>query len=934
MLRFPETGSQAFEVAIYNQDVRALVKANRSHCHFDDRWADVKLHDVIARDEGEARALIAVRFPPEDGFVIKGMYPLRPHRSTNTGQILVFLTLAHSSANMASAPARRRCLRPGALHLRLLVLAVMLAVFLSTVPVPQAHADIDDVLGTENHWDGTVEVSTKTLTITEGTSATYSVKLSHDPIYYRHVVGNNGTELVPCRQEDPSCEWWVLIHAGDGRNRAGKYDLDNDGQTDLTHIPSIGRKFDRSDYSQWKTIRIHAEEDDDTEDQTVTFSHEVWGDDTDCPIHDVGHVTVRIIDNDNTGNGGNGGNGENGGDGGNGENGENGGNGENGENGGNGENGENGGNGENGENGGDPSLPTLSINDVSVEEGETAEFTVTLSEASEQTVTVNYRTDMGLGISTDDYQARSGELAFDPGDTTKTISVPTVDDGEDEETEAFTVKLSNSVGATLLDDVGVGKITDNDGNNDGDTGDRTNRDAMKRRVELTNRTILPEVGRAVAFDAVRCRVDQVFSGISGGGAQPDVSPSLSLALPPANPDAEEGGSLSLEQALSSASFLLPLMGEESGASGFAIWGCGNFRNLNGGGDGGTPDWDGDVSTMQIGTDARFGSDMLAGVALSRSQGSFVFGGAGVRGQPDGSYDLRLNGVHPYWGMALSQDTRVWASLGHARGSLEITDDLTRTTMKSDAELSSATMGINSRLLATDQTTLMLKGEWALAKLDVDGDGDAMREASADMQRLRLSTEAEYKYLIPYVGLLTPWGEVGLRHDGGDGETGASAEVGGGLRFRNIEQGWNTELFGRWRAAQGDLPEERGIAARFRYDPYTLGVGPWVSLSQSWGETASGVERVWQEDPVHPLPQNELAQRLDAEFGYGIRMFHGRGSLTFFGAMSLAGDDGRRYRMGSRLALGPSAQVSLEAERRDLPADETAHTVMMRIDARF
>ena len=255
-------------------------------------------------------------------------------------------------------------------------------------------------------------------------------------------------------------------------------------------------------------------------------------------------------------------------------------------------------------------------------------------------------------------------------------------------------------------------------------------------------------------------------------------------------------------------------------------------------------------------------------------------------------------------------------------------------MKSDAELSSATMGINGRLLATDQTTLTLKGEWALARLDVDGDADAMRAATADMQRLRVATEAEYKYLIPYVGLLTPWGEVGLRHDGGDGETGASAEVGGGLRFRNIEQGWNTELFGRWRAAQGDLPEEQGIAARFRYDPYTLGVGPWVSLTQSWGETASGVQRVWQNDPAYPVPQNELAQRLDAEFGYGIRMFHGRGSLTPFGATSLAGDDGRRYRMGSRLTLGPSAQVSLEAERRDLPADETAHTVMMRSDARF
>ncbi|MDP7652241.1 MAG: hypothetical protein QGF38_11120 [Rhodospirillales bacterium] len=75
MLRIPQTGSRAFEVAIYNQDVRALVKANRSHSYFDDQWADIKLQDVIARNEGEARALIAERFPPEDGFVVKEIYP-------------------------------------------------------------------------------------------------------------------------------------------------------------------------------------------------------------------------------------------------------------------------------------------------------------------------------------------------------------------------------------------------------------------------------------------------------------------------------------------------------------------------------------------------------------------------------------------------------------------------------------------------------------------------------------------------------------------------------------------------------------------------------------------------------------------------------------------------------------------------------------------
>ena len=380
--------------------------------------------------------------------------------------------------------------------------------------------------------------------------------------------------------------------------------------------------------------------------------------------------------------------------------------------------------------------------------------------------------------------------------------------------------------------------------------------------------------------------------------------------------------------------MLPLTGEEGGASGVATWGCGDFRNLSGDGDGDTPDWDGDVSTMQVGIDARLGSDMLAGVALSRSRGSFDYGDPGERGQPHGSHELKLTGVHPYWGMALSPDMRIWAALGHARGELEVKDEFTEVSLSSDATLVSGAVGINSLLMASDTMTLTLKGESALARLDIDGAGDVLSAASADMQRLRLATEAEYKYLIPYVGLLTPWGEVGLRHDGGDGETGASAEVGGGLRFRNIEQGWNTELFGRWRAAQGDLPEERGIAARLRYDPRTLGVGPWVSLTQKWGETASGVAQVWQDDPAHRAPQNELAQRLDAEFGYGIRMFQGRGSLSPFGAMSLAGDDEQSYRMGSRLAFGPSAQVSLEAERRDLPADETDHVLMMRSDARF
>ena len=75
MLQVPTAGTQIFEVTIYNKEVRSLVKENQSHLFYDDQWADVRVHDVLAEDENQARALIAERFPPDDGFVIDTIMP-------------------------------------------------------------------------------------------------------------------------------------------------------------------------------------------------------------------------------------------------------------------------------------------------------------------------------------------------------------------------------------------------------------------------------------------------------------------------------------------------------------------------------------------------------------------------------------------------------------------------------------------------------------------------------------------------------------------------------------------------------------------------------------------------------------------------------------------------------------------------------------------
>jgi hypothetical protein len=112
--------------------------------------------------------------------------------------------------------------------------------------------------------------------------------------------------------------------------------------------------------------------------------------------------------------------------------------------------------------------PTLSIGDKSIVEGDTGTqnlvFTVTLSQASTQTVTVNFATANGSATAGTDYTTTNGTLAFAPGETTKTISVPVASDTANEPHETFSVTLSNpSTGVSLDDPLAIGTITNDDG---------------------------------------------------------------------------------------------------------------------------------------------------------------------------------------------------------------------------------------------------------------------------------------------------------------------------------------------------------------------------------------------------------------------------------------------------------------------------------------
>jgi Calx-beta domain len=112
------------------------------------------------------------------------------------------------------------------------------------------------------------------------------------------------------------------------------------------------------------------------------------------------------------------------------------------------------------------STPSLKINDVTVTEGNTgtraATFTITLSAASTQPVTVAYATANGTATAGSDYQAASGALTFAPGETSKTITVLVNGDRLAEPNETFFVNLSAATNATITTGQGTGTIVDDE----------------------------------------------------------------------------------------------------------------------------------------------------------------------------------------------------------------------------------------------------------------------------------------------------------------------------------------------------------------------------------------------------------------------------------------------------------------------------------------
>ena len=388
-----------------------------------------------------------------------------------------------------------------------------------------------------------------------------------------------------------------------------------------------------------------------------------------------------------------------------------------------------------------------------------------------------------------------------------------------------------------------------------------------------------------------------------------------------------------------SSFHLAAGGGEAGGPGYAAWGrvaVGGF-DAEAPAEKGTVRLDGEVTTGILGADAEW-ERWLAGVALSVSSAEGTFD------QPDvdsGTVESSLGSINPYVRYEASDRLSVWGLLGYGTGDMTMTqaanDNRGEIVTRTDLMMRLGAAGARGVLLEADETggiDLALRGDAFLVQMESEAAANTV-ETKADASRLRLVLEAGRSFALGEGAVLAPALELGLRHDGGDAETGTGVEVGGRIRYTDTGSGLTVEANARTLVAHEDSGyREWGAGGSVRLGPDASGRGLSLALAPVWGTPSSGVDRLWSARDaagLAPGGEFEAGRRLEGELGYGLGAPRGLGLVTPYAGLSLAGGGGRAWRLGARWNVAPDVTFGLEGTRSEPANDDEAprHGLMLR-----
>ena len=611
--------------------------------------------------------------------------------------------------------------------------------------------------------------------------------------------------------------------------------------------------------------------------------------------------------------------------------------------------------------------PDISVADAQANEGAGANvaFEVSLSRAfttGAHRVTVDYATADGGAKAGEDYTATSGTLTFAPGEKTKTVNVPVLDDAVDEGEETFVLRLTNATGARIADGEATGTITNDDplqkmwlsrfgrtvaGHVTDAVSDRLGAPLTGAQVTVGGESVdLARTEDSAALAQTLTGLARVLGASESPAPEDGAWPETGLGrVRTAVPGSEQARGKTDRELLLGSAFHLAREGGGTGPD-LAAWGrvtLGGF-DAEAPADEGEVRLDGEVTTGILGADAEW-KRLLAGVAISVSEGEGTFDQPGV---DSGTVESTLTTVSPYARLMLSDRVSAWGLVGIGTGDMTIvqaandrgqSERVTRT----DLGMRLGAVGGRGMLLDAGDAggmDLALKADAFLVETE-SAPVSNEEKTTAEASRVRLILEGSRPFETGGGGVLTPGLELGLRHDGGDAEAGTGVELGGRVSYAAPGSGLSMEASVRMLVAhEASGYEEWGASGSIRLAPGASGRGLSFSLAPAWGAPSSGVDRLWSARDARGLAPDaafEPESRLDAEFGYGHRV-GGAFTGTPYAGLGLSGS-GRDYRLGWRLGRAGARSdfsLNLEGTRRE-SADDAApaeHGVLLTGEIRW
>ena len=543
--------------------------------------------------------------------------------------------------------------------------------------------------------------------------------------------------------------------------------------------------------------------------------------------------------------------------------------------------------------------PSLSVADAEVDEGPNAAlaFTVALSRAAAGPVTVDYATSDVTATAGEDYTAASGTLTFAAGETEKTVSVAVLDDAHDDDGETLTLTLSNPSGAWLSDATATGTIH--------------NTDLMPQAwLGRFGRTVADQVLDAVEGRMTAARTPGVEASLAGQrvdfgpGARTGSGGTASQAIEAreagatlealadvfrGTDDAGKNGTAAFgsrevtgRALLSGSSFALTGGSAESGFG--ALWGRGAVTRFDG--REGELTLDGEVTSALLGADFTRGRG-TAGLVVAHSLGEGDYRSPAG----DGEVESALTGLYPWGRYRVNERLTVWGVAGYGSGTLTLTPE-GMAPIETDMALTMGAVGGRGVLVeppAEGGLELGLKSDALVVRTTseaVRGSAGSLSAAEADVTRLRLGLEGTWRGLgAAGGGSFEPSFELGVRHDGGDAETGFGVDVGAGLAWADPSRGIRAQVDARGLVTHDEAGfAERGIAGSLAWDPSPeSALGPSLTVSQAVGASATGgMDALLGPQTARVLGAanddggDDLGRRaFEAKLGYGFALLGGR-----------------------------------------------------------